>query len=131
MQVWAILMDLEKWPEWTNTVRSIEQVGRNHFGMGSCVRITPLTRGADDWTVTSWQPYRGFTWSRRSFGLVIRTRYTVVPAGIGTKATILVRFDGPLAPLAAFLAKRTVVREMEMEAVGLKKRAERKVPHSK
>ncbi len=124
MRAWAVLQELEKWPQWTPTVRSVVRMDKEPLALGLRVKIARPKFGSDVWTVTSLQPYRGFTLATKRFGVVIKHKYDLVPSGVGSKATLTVRYEGLLAPVLATLAKKRLAQYLEIEALGLKSRAE-------
>ena len=36
---WAVTVDVERWPEWTPTMQSVERLERGPFGVGSTAKI--------------------------------------------------------------------------------------------
>ncbi len=68
-RVWEILSDVERWPEWTPTVTSVERLDRRPFGVGSRFRIRQPKLPTAVWTVTTLEPGCYFEWRNVSPGL--------------------------------------------------------------
>jgi Polyketide cyclase / dehydrase and lipid transport len=69
-RVWAILVDLERWPEWNASVNRIAELNSRPLGLGSRVRIhQPKLRPAV-WVVTAWVPESRFVWEAAGPGLM-------------------------------------------------------------
>lgn len=122
--VWKVIADVEKWPEWTPSMRQVTRVDGGELSLGSRAKVRqpglmPLT-----WTVTHLEPNRGFTWTARSPGVRITARHYVEPVPAGSRVTLSVRYEGPLGPLVARLAGTLNDRYLGLEADGLKKRSE-------
>lgn len=122
--VWTVIADVEKWPEWTPSIRDVRRAEDGQLSIGSRAKVRqpkllPLT-----WTVTELEPEKGFTWSARSPGVRITARHYVVPTAAGSRATLSVAYDGPLASLVARLTAKVNAEYLGLEADGLKRRSE-------
>ena len=70
-RVWAILVDLKRWPEWNASVERIEELTSHSLGLGSRVRIhQPKLRPAV-WVVTAWEPESRFVWEAAGPGVTV------------------------------------------------------------
>ncbi len=58
--VWAILTDVERWPEWTASMRSVQYVGAARLTLGGQVRIKQPGMPALVWEVTALVPQESF-----------------------------------------------------------------------
>src|SRR5262249_25042760 len=65
-RVWSVLVDVERWPEWTPSTTSIERLDQAAFGPGSRVRIRQPKLKAVVWRVTEFRQDRLFTWEAQS-----------------------------------------------------------------
>src|SRR5688572_90632 len=82
-RVWAIMADVERWPEWTASVRSIERLEQGPFTTGSRARVRQPRLPVAVWTVTSLDPGRSFEWQNTSPGIKSRGVHTVEATGPG------------------------------------------------
>ena len=60
--VFAVLSEIELWPEWTPTVTRVERLGDAGapLALGSRLRIVQPKVPPAEWTVTALEPGRGF-----------------------------------------------------------------------
>lgn len=122
--VWATLIDVERWPEWTASVRSVELLDGT-LVVGSRVRIQQPKFPELVWTVTELEPGASFTWNSRSPGSDAVARHTVIAKADGTSTAVLaVTQTGLFGTLVAFAARRITKRYVALEAAGLKRRSE-------
>ena len=68
-QVWAVMSDVERWPEWTASVTSVEHLDEAPFSVGSRARIRQPRLPVAIWTVTVLEPGRCFEWRADTAGL--------------------------------------------------------------
>ena len=124
-QVWAVMADVERWPEWTASVTRVERLDRAPFGVGSRARIRQPRFPAVIWTVTALEPGRSFEWQATTPGLLSVGVHGVDAAGDhASRVTLSLTWSGPLAPVIRLLFGNLSRRYVEMEAQGLKRRCE-------
>jgi hypothetical protein len=123
--VWAILSDVERWPNWTPTVTRLTKLTPGPLAVGMAARIIQPKLPPAVWRVTEIRDGRDFTWVNHRLGLNVIGSHAVEPLPDGgTRATVAIRFVGPLAPIVARLARRLNEDYLAMEAKGLKARSE-------
>lgn len=122
-RVWAVMADVERWPEWTPTVTRIERFDHGPLVVGSRVRIWQPRLPPANWRVTELREGRSFTWISRSPGLSVVAEHAVEGAPDGARARLSVRFAGWLGPLIARLTRRLNERYLALEAKGLGERS--------
>ena len=121
-RVWQTLIDVERWPEWTPSVRKIERLDPTPLGLGGRVRIEQPKLAPAVWTVTDWRPEAAFTWVSRRPGIVVTAVHAIdVTTASACDATLTVCFEGLLAPLVRLLSGRLTQHYMGLEAAGLKR----------
>ena len=129
--VWDVVADVERWPEWTPSVRSLDLEGEA-LGPESRARIG--LRGslvATAWRVTEFVPPRSFTWESAIVpGVTAVATHVVVPAADATQVTLGVEYRGPLAAIVGALLGATTRRNVEDEAAGLKRVCEERASAS-
>jgi carbon monoxide dehydrogenase subunit G len=123
-RVWAVMSDIERWPEWTPSVTRIERLDAGPLAVGHRARIRQPRLLPAVWQVTALEPGRGFTWVTRNPGVRITGSHWVEPAGAASRAHITLRFEGILAGLVARLTGGLTARYLALEACGLKERSE-------
>jgi uncharacterized protein YndB with AHSA1/START domain len=124
-RVWAVMSDVERWSEWTPTVKRIQRLDGGPLAVGSRARIEQPRLPAAIWEVTELQEGRSFTWVTRSPGVRVIAKHGVDPVGQGTRATLSVGFSGPLGWLVARLTSGLNNRYLALEAQGLRERSAR------
>lgn len=124
-RVWAVMTDIEHWPEWTPTVTRIERLDPGPLTVGSCARIRQPKLPTAVWQVSELLEGRSFTWVSHSPGVRVTAEHGVEPTAGGTRVKLSVQFSGVLAPLVARLTRRLNERYLALEAKGLKERSTR------
>jgi uncharacterized membrane protein len=124
-RVWSVIRDVERWHEWTATVRSVERLDPGApLGVGARVRIRQPRLPRAIWRVTEMTEGGGFVWVTSGAGVRVTARHSVEPVPGGTRARLSVEFSGPFGSLAGWLTRRLNVRYLGIEANGLKRRSE-------
>jgi uncharacterized membrane protein len=124
-EVWRVMTDVERWPEWTATVRHIVRRSGSGFAVGSAYRISQPSLLPATWRVTRIDEDRAFDWETRPLpGARIVGSHSVEADATGTRVTLAVRSEGPLAPLLSPAFVPMSRRNLPIEAEGLKRRCE-------
>ena len=123
-RVWAVLIDVERWPEWTASMTRVDRLDRGPLGVGSHVRVKQPKLAAAHFEITSWVPEQAFDWITKSPGVTAVARHVIEPASGGVRVTLSVEFSGWLAGLVVWWFGELTSRYVAMEADGLKRRCE-------
>jgi uncharacterized membrane protein len=125
-RVWAVIRDVESWPEWTPTVKKIRRLDKGSLAVGSRAIIWQPKLLPAKWRVTELDDSRKlFTWETRGPGMRLQARHWVEGAGNTSRATLSIQFSGLLGPLFARLTRNLNDRYLALEAKGLRERSER------
>jgi uncharacterized membrane protein len=125
-RVWAVMRDVESWPEWTPTVKKIRRLDKGSLAVGSRALIWQPKLLPAKWRVTELDDSRkSFTWETRGPGMRLQARHWVEGAGNTSRATLSIQFSGLLGPLFARLTRNLNDRYLALEAKGLRERSER------
>jgi hypothetical protein len=126
--VFAVLADVERWPEWTATVTRVERLDGSSppLAVGNRIRIVQPGVPPAEWTVTALEAGRGFRMMSRSPGATVVADHWAEPLGDGqrSRVTLSVTFAGWFGRLIARLMRRLNERYLAEEAAGLKRRSE-------
>jgi hypothetical protein len=122
-RVWAVMSDIEKWHEWTPSVKGITRRDSGPLRPGSRAWVRQPKFPPALWTVTE-VGERSFTWVSRAPGMVVTARHYVTPIGTGARATLSLNFAGLFGPFFGRLTRDINNRYLAMEAAGLKRRSE-------
>lgn len=123
-RVWQVMADVERWHEWTASIRSIEVLTPGPLARGSRARVRQPKLPSAVWTVTELVPGERFTWISRSLGVVASATHAVEKRPGGCHAELVLTFAGFLAPLVSRLGRRLTERYLAFEIQGLKRRSE-------
>jgi carbon monoxide dehydrogenase subunit G len=127
-RVWSVMRDVERWPEWTPTVTRIRRTGNGPLAVGSRATIWQPKLLPARWEVVELKDNdRTFTWMTRGPGMRLFGRHSVEPTRDGSRATLSLKFTGPLGGFFARLTRRLNERYLALEAQGLKQQSEASV----
>jgi len=123
--VWRVFTDVERWPDWTPTVRRAALVEGAGVEPGARVRMRQPRLPTMTWAVTALEPGVSWTWEARSPGVRTVARHTLTPQGPGeTLVEQEIEQTGPLAAVAGRLTGGLTRRYLAQEGAGLKARCE-------
>jgi uncharacterized membrane protein len=124
--VWDVFSDVERWPEWTESVTRLVAIDGTGIAVGKRFEITQPRMPKLVWQVTEVNPGTSWIWTQRSPGGSTIARHDVIAE---TDARTLVRQEleqrGPIGSLVGLLMRRMTKRYLEFEAQGLKAQSER------
>ena len=122
--VWAVMKDVEHWPDWTPTMQEVTRLDHGPFTVGSTTRVRQPRMGPAVWEVTRLDEQRGFTWMSRGPGVMTEADHAIEPHGSGSRVTLSIRFSGTLGGLAGRMYFALATRYIRMEAENLRERCE-------
>ena len=123
-RVWQVMSDVERWHEWTASIRSVKRLGGGAFAVGSRVLIRQPKLPPAFWKVASIEPGKSFTWISVSPGFRAIGYHAVESIPGGSRATLSIEFQGIFGGVFARLTKGITERYLDFEAKGLKARSE-------
>lgn len=131
-RVWEVLSDVERWPEWTETVTRVTRLDAHNLGLGSRVRVEQPKLPPTEYVVTELEPGAGFTWVATGPGVRTTARHRIEAGaggaggtGGGVRVRLSVQQAGPVGTVMGRLFfKRLTDRYLATEAAGLKARCE-------
>jgi uncharacterized membrane protein len=127
-KVFAVLCDVERWPEWTSTMSSVRRLDKGPLAVGSSAQVRQPKLRPAVWQVTEFEGNRNFTWLARSPGLRMKAGHLVEPRGSGSRVALSFEMSGPLAPLVSRLYGSLIEQYVATESQGLKARSEAPTP---
>jgi uncharacterized membrane protein len=119
--VWDALMDVERWPQWTASMRSVTRLDTGPFGPDSRVRIEQPRMPPVIWQVTRFEPPVSFTWVSARAGVSTEGSHRLIQGADGLTLELGIAQTGALARLLEILYGRLTRRYIGMEAQGLKR----------
>ncbi|MFW5474679.1 SRPBCC family protein [Knoellia sp. CPCC 206450] len=127
-RVWDVMSDVERWPEWTDTVTAVTRLDAQALGLGSRVRVEQPKLPPTEYVVTELDPGAGFTWVATGPGVRTTARHRITAAGSGSRVRLSVEQAGPVGVvMGRFFFRRLTDRYLATEAAGLKARCEGRV----
>jgi uncharacterized membrane protein len=122
--VWNVLVDVERMPEWTPSMRSVRLLDGIPLGRGSRVHIKQPWLLASTWTVDLFDPPRYFSWRSRSGTVETTAMHLLEDRGGTTLATLSIQHSGPGSAIVGLLVRPLTRRYLNWELRGLKARSE-------
>jgi uncharacterized membrane protein len=123
-QVWALFVDMERWPEMTKSISAARRVDEGPLHVGSEATIEQPRLPKACWRVTELEPGHSFTWETSARGLTTVGGHIVDADGLGSRITLTLRMHGPLARMLYALTSRLSRRYLTMEMEGFRRAAE-------
>jgi uncharacterized membrane protein len=124
-RVWAVLMDVERWPEWTPSVTSAKRLEEGPLAVGSRTRIVQPKLMPAVWRVTQLDESTGiFTWVTGKPGIHVTATHKLGRVGDESRMTLSLRYSGFLGPLIAWQLKDLNWDYLTKESHGLKRHCE-------
>jgi uncharacterized membrane protein len=123
-QVWALFVDVERWPEMTKSISAARRVDEGPLRVGSEAIIEQPRLPKACWRVTELEPGRSFIWETSARGINTVGGHIVDADGQGSRITLTLRMHGSLARLLYALTSRLSRRYLSMEMEGFRRTAE-------
>ena len=83
-RVWDLTLDIERWPELTPTITSVERLEVGPLAVGSSARLVQPRQSPRVWTVTDLQAPTRFAWSARQ----VIQKTSATPTQMALSATL-------------------------------------------
>lgn len=130
-RAWSVLRNVERWAEWTASVRSVSLLD-DDLRVGARARVDQPRIPTTVWTVTDLVEGREFTWEARGPGTVTTGVHAVEATGPDTcRATLSITQSGWAGAVLGRGYRSLTERYLAMEAEGLKRRSEAAAPGPK
>jgi uncharacterized membrane protein len=123
--VWEVMSNVERWPDWNESVRSVQLLDRGGLWPGQRARIRQPRLPVAIWTVEQIEHGRSFSWRSDTTGLRSVGEHTVEAKDPDTSRVVLrLAHSGALAGPVRFLYGGMIRRYVKAEAEGLKRASE-------
>jgi uncharacterized membrane protein len=123
-RVWNVMIDVERWHEWTRSITSIKKLQPGPLAVGGRAHVRQPKLLPATWTVTQVVQGRDFIWETRSPGLRVIGGHVVESRNGGSRVTLSLRFEGLIGGLVGAILKKQNDQYLRLEAEGLKRRTE-------
>ena len=118
------MTDVERWHEWTPSIMRITRTRSGPLVVGETATVRQPKFPPAMWTVNEIKPGRSFSWFNRAPGLRVTGFHGAEPTASGSRAVLGLSYEGIFGGLLARMTEGITKRYLEMEAKGLKARAE-------
>jgi uncharacterized membrane protein len=122
--VWAMTVDIERWPEWVPTVTAVTRLDNGPLKRGSVARLEQPMQPPVLWVVTVLESERRFAWESRRRGLRFVATHDLLTDASATMNTLTVEASGVMAVLLWPLLRIALSRALAAENQALKQRCE-------
>ena len=116
--VWAMTIDVERWPSLTPTMTSVERLGDEPMGIGSQARIVQPKQRPRVWTVTRFEPGRHFEWSAEMGTVTMTGGHHLEPVEGGTRNRLTLQLSGFGSRLLLAIAGKQLLAAITTENEG-------------
>jgi uncharacterized membrane protein len=124
-RVFATYVDVEHWPDWTESVTKVDVLDPGPFAVGTRAKVHQPKLPVATWIVTELVPGRTFTWEARGPGLRTTGRHDVEPLPDGgCRVTATLDQEGLLGGLVGRLTGGLTASYLAMEVQGIKRHCE-------
>lgn len=114
--LWAVLSDVERWPEWIEVYEEVRRTDDGPLRVGSRARVKQRGLAAGEWVVTALAEGESFVWENRQPGVRTIGRHAVSAAdGGGARLALGVEQSGLLAGLVGLLLGGRIRSYVDME----------------
>jgi uncharacterized membrane protein len=123
-RVWQVMSDIERWHEWTASIKSVKRLSAGPFAVGNRVLIRQPKLPPAFWKVVAIEPGRSFTWISVAPGFRAIGYHAVESNSDVSRATLSIEFQGVFGGVFARITKGITEQYLGFEANGLKARSE-------
>jgi hypothetical protein len=124
-QIWTVLADVTRWHEWTPTMIRVEPLNSGPLQQGSRFSISQPQLRPAVWEVTTWEPFKGFTWESRGLGIRMFADHSITSISeIESRVVLRMTFAGLVGNVVGRLYQKLTEKYLAQEAKSLKQRIE-------
>lgn len=122
-KVFEVLCDVERWPEWTPTVTSVQRLDQGPFAVGSVAQVRQPKLRPAVWKVTELAG-QNFTWVSHAPGLRMKAGHLVERQGAGSRVLLSFELSGLMARIISRFYGGLIEQYVTTESRKLKQRVE-------
>jgi len=122
-KVFAVLCDVERWPEWTPTMIRVQRLDQGPFAVGSVAQVRQPKLRPTKWKVTELEP-QNFTWVASAPGLRMKAGHAVQRLRSGSRVELSFEISGFMGPVVSLVYGGLIEEYVTTESRKLKQRVE-------
>ena len=120
-QVWSVLADVVRWPEWLPTVTRVEPLDSSSLKIGARYKISQPKLPITVWTVSELTSGSSFNWEAHSPGIRTIATHALAPiSSLEVSVTLGVIFSGFFAGAVSLFKGGLTQDYLNREAAALK-----------
>jgi hypothetical protein len=123
--VWGVVVDVERWPEWTPTMEQVRRLDGGPFQLGSSAAIKQPQLPEAVWVVTAFTAGRQFTWETNVRGMRMVGSHELIETPAGCTSQLRLEVSGLTAWLLWPLVRNNAKTAIETENNCLRDRCRR------
>jgi uncharacterized membrane protein len=127
-EVYRLFIDVERWPELTQSMRSVRRLDDGPIRVGSEAKVSQPRLPSARWRVTELEPDRRFTWETTAGGVTTVGDHLVESDRAGSRITLALSMRGPLSGVMGLLMGGVARRYAAMELEGFRAAADTAAP---
>jgi Polyketide cyclase / dehydrase and lipid transport len=118
-RLWAVVSDVEKWPEWIEVYEEVRPGESGELKLGDSAHVKQKGLAAGEFTVTELEEGRVFAWTSRQPGVRIVGRHLVDAHPGGSRLTLQLEMTGWASGLVGLLLGRKIRSYVDLECTRL------------
>jgi uncharacterized protein YndB with AHSA1/START domain len=122
-KVFAVLCDVERWPEWTPTMTRVQRLDQGPFAVGSVAQVRQPKLRPTVWKVTELEA-QNFTWVANAPGLRMKAGHAVERLRLGSRVELSFEISGFMGPVVSLVYGGLIEEYVTTESLKLKQRVE-------
>ena len=123
-RVWALTVDVERWPELTPTMTEVTRLDDGPLGLGSRARVKQPGQRATVWTVNAFVPGAEFAWSTKVGPITMTGGHHLTDVDGDCRNRLTLELTGFGHGLAEHLVGRRILAAITTENEGFRTAAE-------
>ena len=123
--LWMVMLDVESWPELTPSMTTVTKSEDGRLAVGSSVWVKQPRLPRTEWVVSELDDGSRFVWESRGMGVHVTAGHEIHdPSADRCRMRLWLEMGGPLGGVLSGLYAGMNRRYMDLEAAGLKRKAE-------